>query len=107
MARLDLQKATRRPHRRFNHRFYVRGYNIRPHDVWGNWGENRATGATAGTPGALTPGGAETPYTLHQLRAWGVVASPGTAWTTGQRIVLGDGATAHWNGTAWTAGNAP
>jgi hypothetical protein len=107
-SRLDRQKHTRKPHRRFNSRFYVRGYDVRPHDVWGDWGENRATGATAGTPGSFTPGGSETPRTIAQLRAWGVVASPTSTWTVGQRVVLGDGSTAHWHtSNGWVAGNAP
>lgn len=63
------------------------------------------TGATAGTPGAFTPGGAVPPANLADLQT-GVTASPGTAWTTGQRVVLADGSLAHWNGTAWVAGAA-
>ena len=107
MARLDTQKAASRRHQRFNHRFYVRGYNVLAHDVWGDWGQNKPTGATAGTPGSFSPAGSQSPFTLAQLRAWAPTPSPGTAWTTGQRVVLGDGTTAHWNGTTWVAGNAP
>jgi hypothetical protein len=62
------------------------------------------TTATAGTPGAFTPSGAWTPYSLAELST--VTASPLTAWTTGQRVVLGDGTSAHWTGTAWAAGAA-
>lgn len=105
-SRLDRQKNPGRMHQRFNHRFYVRGYAITPHDVWGDWGE-KVTGATAGTPGSFTPGGGDIPNTIQQLRAWGVTPSPATAWTIGQRVQLGDGAFAHWNGTAWIAGQAP
>jgi hypothetical protein len=65
----------------------------------------KATGATAGTPGTFTPSGSYTPYALADLT--GVTASPGTAWTTGQRVVLGNGTNAYWNGTAWVAGTAP
>jgi hypothetical protein len=63
-----------------------------------------ATGATAGTPGMFTPPGADAPADLDALED--VVATPTTAWTVGQRIVLADGTTAHWNGTAWVAGSA-
>lgn len=63
-----------------------------------------ATGATAGAPGAYTPVNAGPPMTIAGLS--GVTASPGTAWTAGQHVVLGDGSTAYWNGTAWTAGVA-
>jgi hypothetical protein len=65
-----------------------------------------ATGATAGTPGTFTPSGATTPANLAGLT--GVTASPATAWTTGQHVILGDATHAHWDGTApWVAGNAP
>lgn len=63
-----------------------------------------ATGATAGTPGSFTPSGATPPANLAALT--GITASPSSAWTTGQYIVLGDGSHAHWTGTAWAAGNA-
>lgn len=63
-----------------------------------------ATGATAGTPGAFTPSGATSPQTLSDLAS--VTASPTTAWTSGQRVVLGNGTSAYWNGTAWVAGTA-
>jgi hypothetical protein len=63
------------------------------------------TGATAGSPGTFTPAGATPPADLADMA--GIVASPTTAWTTGQRVVLGDATTAHWNGTTWVAGAAP
>jgi hypothetical protein len=63
-----------------------------------------ATGATAGTPGSFTPTGATPPANLAGLT--GITASPSSAWTTGQYIVLGDGSHAHWSGTAWVSGNA-
>lgn len=68
-------------------------------------GAPKATTATAGTPGTFTPSGSYTPFAFADLA--GVTASPGTAWTTGQRVVLGDGSNAHWNGTAWVVGTAP
>ena len=60
--------------------------------------------ATAGTPGTFGPTGATAPENLADLAS--VTASPASAWTTGQRVVLGDATTAHWSGTAWVAGNA-
>ncbi|MGW3336209.1 phage tail tube protein [Streptomyces sp. NPDC001009] len=63
-----------------------------------------ATGATAGNPGSFTPEGADTPDALADLAS--VIATPGTAWTTGQHVVLGDATKAHWSGTAWVAGQA-
>jgi hypothetical protein len=63
-----------------------------------------ATGATAGTPGTFTPPGAVPPANLAAMT--GIVATPATAWTVGQRVVLGDASTAHWTSTAWAAGAA-
>jgi len=65
-----------------------------------------ATGASAtSTPGSFTPAGAMAPANLAGLAA--VTATPSGAWTAGQYVRLGDGSSAHWNGTAWTAGVAP
>lgn len=61
-----------------------------------------ATGATAGTPGTWTPVDSYAPTTLAGTT--GITASPTTAWTTGQYVVLGDNSKAHWSGTAWAAG---
>lgn len=68
---------------------------------WSNNGPG-ATGATAGTPGTFTPAGCDSPDKLAELT--GVTATPATAWTTGQYVLLGDGTFAHWSGTAWVAG---
>jgi len=62
-----------------------------------------ATGATAGTPGTFTPPGAATPSNLGAMAA--VVASPTTAWTTGQHVITGDAQHAFWDGTQWMVGN--
>lgn len=70
---------------------------------WSNAGA-APTGATAGTPGSFTPAGAQAPLSVAALT--GVTALPATAWTTGQHVVLRDGNTAHWTGTAWVAGKA-
>ncbi|WP_217129370.1 hypothetical protein [Streptomyces sp. AC558_RSS880] len=67
-------------------------------------GGTLATGASAGTPGAFSPDGAVAPANLAGLA--GVIATPTSAWTTGQHVVLGDGSKAYWNGTAWVAGQA-
>ena len=64
-----------------------------------------ATGATAGTPGSFTPAGAQVPANRAALT--GLTASPATLWTVGQYVVTADTQHSHWNGTAWTAGNAP
>jgi hypothetical protein len=68
-----------------------------------------ATGATAGTPGTYTPGGATVPANLAALQSAAppVVAAPLTAWTTGQHIVLGNAAHAFWDSDSWEAGEAP
>ncbi|MCY0933630.1 hypothetical protein [Streptomyces sp. H34-S4] len=63
-----------------------------------------ATGAVAGTPGSFTPSGATAPANLSALSS--VIATPTSAWTTGQRVVLGDASTAHWSGSAWVSGSA-
>lgn len=59
-----------------------------------------ATGATAGTPGTWTPAGAAAP-----AAPTGITASPTTAWTTGQHVVLSGGGHTHWDGAAWAAGD--
>jgi len=66
-----------------------------------------ATGAVAGIPGHFTPAGSDPPANLADMIAGTptvVVASPATAWTTGQYVVLGDNTHANWTGTAWAAG---
>lgn len=67
-----------------------------------------ATGATAGTPGTWTPPGSTPP--ANAAGATSVVASPTTAWTTGQYVqgsTAGSAGEMYWNGTAWTAGRKP
>lgn len=65
-----------------------------------------AAGATAGSPGTFTPPGSQRPTDFAELVSDAVVASPLTAWTVGQYVVLGDGSFAHWTGTAWAVGIA-
>lgn len=64
-----------------------------------------ATGATAGTPGTYTPAGADLPVSISAMTGV-VTASPGTAWTSGQGVLLDDGTQVHWSGSAWVAGVA-
>jgi hypothetical protein len=66
-----------------------------------------ATGATAGIPGWWTPTGANPPADLAALQASAVVASPATAWTVGQYVILVNRTKAYWDGAAWKAGTAP
>lgn len=76
--------------------------------AWTTPGMVAATGASPGTGmGTYTPAGAAPPANLAALQAGGITASPATAWTTGQFIVLGDGSLAHWTGSAWAAGAKP
>lgn len=69
-----------------------------------------STGATAGTPGTFTPANTKAPASVEALIAGSpnaVVASPLTAWTTGQYVqtrTAGVGGRANWSGTAWVAG---
>lgn len=64
------------------------------------------TTATAGTPGTYGPEGSYAPTDLDDLTTLGVTADPVTAWTAGQHIVLNDNSHAHWDGSAWVAGDA-
>lgn len=80
-----------------------------PDEVISMFGGTAATGATAGTPGTWTPGGSTPPATVSALQSSSVVASPNTAWTTGQFVqtgTAGAGGQAYWNGTSWAAGTA-
>ena len=64
-----------------------------------------ATGANGvSSPGSFTPAGAMAPVNLAAMGS--IVAAPLTAWPAGTYVRLGDGSTAHWNGTAWVAGIA-
>lgn len=65
-----------------------------------------ATGATAGSPGTWTPPGTDIPFNLAEVIADGIIPTPSTAWTNGQRVVTGSTATVHWDGEAWIAGNS-
>lgn len=87
----------------------------------GDWGYNagiasglaKATGATAGIPGAFTPAGSDPPNTPADLiagRPVTVTASPATNWTVGQYVQTaksGASGRAYWNGSAWVPGAHP
>jgi len=70
---------------------------------WTTPGAVAATGATAGTPGTFTPAGSVRPANLAGMT--GITATPATAWTIGQHVVLADTSHAHWNATAWVVGD--
>lgn len=63
-----------------------------------------ATGGVAGIPGHYTPTNSFAPLNLAGLS--GVTASPSSAWTTGQYILLRDGSKAHWTSSTWAANPA-
>jgi hypothetical protein len=67
-------------------------------------GASVATGATAGTPGSFAPDGSVVPANLAAMAS--VIATPTSAWTTGQHVVLGDASKAYWDGDSWNAGQA-
>lgn len=71
---------------------------------WSTPGAVPATGATAGTPGTFTPAGSLRPANLAAMTA--ITATPATAWTVGQYVVMADNAHTHWSSTAWVAGDA-
>lgn len=58
--------------------------------------------ADAGTPGVFE---ANTRVPSNFTDLTGTTASPATAWTAGQYVVLGDSSHAFWNGTAWVVGD--
>jgi hypothetical protein len=65
-----------------------------------------ATTGVAGIPGTYTPANSYGRASVAELIADPLIASPNTAWTTGQYITNRDGSKAHWNATAWVAGPA-
>jgi hypothetical protein len=66
-----------------------------------------ATGADEGAPGTWTPADTYAPFSFDDLTTTDPTASPATAWGTGSYVVLGDGTTAYWDGSAWVEGEAP
>lgn len=60
-----------------------------------------ATSAVAGIPGTYLPANSYAPANLAGMT--GLTASPTTAWTVGQYVLLRDGSKAKWNGTTWIA----
>lgn len=80
----------------------LRGIGFVSIEGWTPDGAIAATGATAGSPGSFTPAGAAAPADLAGMA--GIVATPATAWTSGQHVVLGDASQTNWNGTTWVTG---
>ena len=76
---------------------------------WGGstWRSGKSPGPVTGAKddGTFTPAASPIPFNLAALA--GVTATPATAWATGKKVVLGNGSSASWNGTAWVAGAAP
>jgi|GEM_PF-6218499 len=74
------------------------------------WFEGRAPDApataNAGAPGTIDPSGHAPAEVAADLTAYGTVASPTTAWLTGEHVSLWTSA-AYWNGTTWVDGQAP
>lgn len=64
-----------------------------------------ATGATAGSPGAWTPGGSVAPFSIDQCPN----PTPTTGWTTGQYNTLNGGEQVTWTGLTnkWVRGKMP
>ncbi len=67
-----------------------------------DFGFGKAATGTAGIPGVWD---GYAPTDIADMS--GVVASPGTAWTTGQYIWSGDRSQTYWDSAAWVAGVAP
>jgi hypothetical protein len=83
----------------------MRGYDTLPHKIWGDTaGGTRVPSAVPGTtyPAETTITASDAPNAA-KLSALGYVASPQTAWTTGQKITVGT-FDFNWTGTAWAAG---
>ena len=64
---------------------------------------DEATQFTAGSPATATPADGYAPYSLTEIIASDVVASPTAAWGAGQYVLLGDGTKATWDGDSWVA----
>ena len=70
----------------------------------------KATGATAGIPGTWSPANSRLPSGVAEATSWGVVATPQTAWTTGQFVqtsTAGLPGRITWTGSVWVGGAAP
>jgi hypothetical protein len=106
MARLDLQRPPSKKHVRVNYRKYVRGYNVNPTSCWGETGPVALDRAAAKNGDAFptepTVTAQDAPNAA-KLTGLGYVASPQSAWTTGQKITVGV-FLFNWSGAAWAAG---
>jgi hypothetical protein len=93
-------------HVRKNARWYVRGYDTTPHEVWGDTslpalGKGVAKNGDVFPPEATVT--AEDSTNAAKLAGLGYVASPTSNWTSGQFMTVG-AYRFNWNGTAWVAG---
>jgi hypothetical protein len=106
MARLDTQKPPSRKHVRVNYRKNVRGYDTLPAAPWGETGPTALNEAAAKNgdvfPSEPTITASDAPNAA-KLTGLGYVASPQTAWTTGQKMTVGY-YQFNWTGVAWAAG---
>lgn len=107
--RLDTQRppGLGRYHKRLSARLQERGYINGLHAQWGD------SQAVTSLPGAAAPGNtypvgyptitASDSTNAARLAGLGFVASPTSAWTTGQQITV-MGFAFNWSGSAWAAG---
>lgn len=114
--RLNTMRQPTRLHVRPNARFYVRGYDTNPHEVWGDsylgggGATMPATTGYAGIPGSFGPVGCTLPATAAAAITLNPTAVPSTPWTTGQYVqtaTAGAAGRVCWTGSAWVSGAAP
>ena len=113
ITRAQRQRPAVKDHRRgqrINTRRYPPGGTEWGQEGWGSSGTGvPATGATAGIPGTWTPPGS-TPPSGPGAPMVGIVATPATAWTSGQYVqtaTIGAAGRVTWSGSAWVGGVAP
>jgi len=108
--RLDTQRppASGRTHKRLSARNQTRGYVNGVHATWGDTQRVSALVSDARPTDAFPVGFptivASDATNAARLAGLGFVASPATAWTTGQGITV-MGFAFNWSGAAWAAGN--
>jgi hypothetical protein len=107
LIRLDMQRnpTAGRTHHRKSARWAMRGYETLPHQIWGD--ARSGARKSAATPYAEFPPEttvvASDSTNAARLAGLGFVASPTSAWTTGQYIEVG-GFRFNWSSSAWAAG---
>ena len=107
MTRLDTQRVPSKVHTRPNKRWAVRGYDITPHEVWGESFSVSGPARTNAAPTTVYPADpnitASDAPNAAKLSGLGYYAVPQTNWTTGQKITVGT-YDFNWTGSAWAAG---